>query len=208
MLRFLVIDHHPVSRSAILSHLKEEFCGMNCDMAKTGAEGIDFAAQNKYDCIITEPSLPDGQPAQLIEQIRALQPSTPLLIFTILPGKIFAKKLMQSGGTAYMNKSAPLDDFINLVHLMISYFNDPDKWEEAKAQIGLRILQDSTNPIDSLTEKEHKVMMLLVKGFSIEKIATLCNSRTSSIFSLRKKIFKKCEVDNVLDLKSLSRLFS
>jgi two-component system, OmpR family, response regulator len=79
-LRALVIDDQEHIRDLVADFLK--LLGFEVDTAGTGAEGLTAATENRYAVVLADYTLPETRGLDLVDGIRHLQPTVPLVVMT------------------------------------------------------------------------------------------------------------------------------
>ncbi len=94
------VDRMLVKRSLITAGVKTQWLeATNC------AEAIAIVQQQTFDCIFLDYLLPDGDGLGLVQQIRALEISTPLVVLTGQGDERIAVEVMKAGAADYISKA-------------------------------------------------------------------------------------------------------
>ncbi|MDV7396886.1 response regulator, partial [Arthrospira platensis SPKY1] len=80
MPRVLIVEDHPRMAQAVVAALQAQ--GIACDTVKTLGHAVAFLETVRYDALILDRGLPDGDGLSLLIQLRALRQSTPCMILT------------------------------------------------------------------------------------------------------------------------------
>ena len=102
MLSILLVDDEPSIRLAIGDALIR--AGHRVARAKDGVQASDLCAAQVFDLVITDVSMPDMDGMALLQKVRAMSPSTDVVImtaFSSVPGVVRAFKL---GADDYLTK--------------------------------------------------------------------------------------------------------
>jgi DNA-binding NtrC family response regulator len=89
--------------------------GVRADVAGTFAEGLSQARKNRYDLVILDYMLPDGNGLDLIPPIRALKPAPTVLMMTAYGTIENAVEAMRRGASDYVTKSTELPAIVERV---------------------------------------------------------------------------------------------
>src|SRR5258708_5452505 len=103
--------------------------GVHADVASSFAEGLDRARRRRYDLVILDYMLPDGNGLDLIPPIRALRPAPTVLMMTAYGTIENAVEAMRRGASDYVTKSTELPAIAERAR-------DPQKGGRVKAQVG------------------------------------------------------------------------
>jgi DNA-binding NarL/FixJ family response regulator len=111
------------------------------------------------------------------------------------------------GANGYLNKTASDSEILKAVNSVINGINYVSDKFIQKMTDDL-INKRSSNPFEKLSKREFEITILLIKGFSMNKISEIMNLHSSTVGTYKAKVFEKIGVDNVIDLKEIAELFS
>jgi DNA-binding NtrC family response regulator len=89
--------------------------GVRADVAGTFADGLALAKKNRYDLVVLDYMLPDGNGLDLIPPIRALRPAPTVLMMTAFGTIENAVEAMRRGAYDYVTKSTELPAIVERV---------------------------------------------------------------------------------------------
>jgi two-component system NtrC family response regulator len=101
--------------------------GVHADVAGTFAEGLERARRRRYDLVVLDYMLPDGNGLDLIPPMRALRPPPAVLMMTAYGTIENAVEAMRRGAYDYVTKSTELPAIVERVV-------DAERVARAKAQ--------------------------------------------------------------------------
>jgi two-component system OmpR family response regulator len=101
-MRILVIEDDAVAASYLLKGLGE--CGHVVDHAGDGETGLEMARASDYDVLIVDRMLPRLDGLRLIEQLRAADDLTPVLVLSALGEVDQRVEGLKAGGDDYLTK--------------------------------------------------------------------------------------------------------
>jgi DNA-binding response OmpR family regulator len=109
-MRVLAIEDNRRFLDLMCSHLKKH--GFTVDGAETLADGLDLVASGYHDVVLLDLSLPDGDGAEFIAQLRRGQSAMPIIVLSAR-GEI-ADRLdsLDSGADDYLVKPFDLDELV------------------------------------------------------------------------------------------------
>lgn len=117
MKRILVIDDDTYICILLENLLKKN--GYEADAAMSGKKGLQKIAKEKYDLVLLDFRLPDGNGLEVLESIKKISPSLPVIIITAYADVRSAVKLIQNGATDYVIKPLRPDELLSLVRLAL-----------------------------------------------------------------------------------------
>jgi DNA-binding NarL/FixJ family response regulator len=143
----------------------------------------------------------------LTEWILSRYPEQAILVFSMNPTGIFAKKLYQMGIKGYLNKQAETNEIKRALRIILvdkkQYMN-----EEFKAILAQDFLnKNPANPIDKLSKRELSIAQLLAQGRSFDEIAKQLNIEPSTIRTYKGRIFQKMDVSSLHEFLAKAKLY-
>ncbi|MGZ3405705.1 MAG: sigma-54-dependent transcriptional regulator [Polyangia bacterium] len=111
--RTLIVDDEETYAASLKRLLLRR--GVRADVASTFAEGLALAKKNRYDLVVLDFMLPDGNGLDLIPPIRALRPPPTVLMMTAFGTIENAVEAMRRGAYDYVTKSTELPAIVERV---------------------------------------------------------------------------------------------
>lgn len=193
----LLADDHMAVRLGLHLLCELHLGVQKIDDASTCSEIMNCLKKKPYSHLILDLTLFQESTLELIPTIRELYPKLQIVVYSMQPEQIY-KKTLASYGIDFISKALPEKESIQRLNEFFS--------KEKSAQSITRI--DSGNPAFDFAPRELEVYHYLIKGVSINKIASNLNVSPSTISTMKVRIFEKCQVDNIIDLKEVSNLNS
>lgn len=107
-LRLLFIDDDDTLAAAVVSQLEER--GHQVDRAGTASGGHRLIAAGIYDVIIVDRMLPDSDGLKIVQDLRACEDMTPVLVLTAMSGITDRVVGLRSGADDYLLKPCSFDE--------------------------------------------------------------------------------------------------
>lgn len=205
--RFLVIDDHPIIAEAINLFLQNNMQNMELDRAEGGKEGIALLKKNKYDLIILDVNLPDYNVLSLIPNVFKFDREAKILIFTMSPENIMARRLFSMNVSGFLSKSVPNEEILRAIKVILNggkYISN-----DFSNSVITDFLSGNkhANPFEELSDREYQIMMELLDGRTVREISEKLHLHGSSVSTYRQRIFDKVGVANNLELFKKAQLF-
>jgi two-component system invasion response regulator UvrY len=207
MLKILLIDDHSIITTGLWLILNKEYPGSKIEIANSGESAFNLIKSENYDLITLDLNMPDVDTTNILSQIKIRNEKSKVLIFSMQPEEVFAKRMYSLGANGYLNKTASDSEILKAVNSVlngINYVSDKFIQKMTDDLINKR----SSNPFEKLSKREFEITILLIKGFSMNKISEIMNLHSSTVGTYKAKVFEKIGVDNVIDLKEIAELFS
>src|SRR5882724_5222942 len=99
MIRVLVADGHPVVRSGLKAILTRQYHIATAGEAGTGPEVLQLVAKERWDVVVLDASLPDGNGLEIVKDIKRTRPTLPILILSAHPENELAMRALRAGAS-------------------------------------------------------------------------------------------------------------
>ncbi|HMR90010.1 MAG TPA: response regulator transcription factor [Saprospiraceae bacterium] len=202
----LIVDDHEIIFSGIkliVQNASEKYTLTNC---YNGDECFDLVQKNNYDLLIMDVNLPDTDTLQLFQLLLVRNPKIKILIFSMSPIEMYAKRFLKLGAYGYLSKESCSDEFLKAVRTILTgkkYISSDVAQILAEDVIHGR----DGNVFEKLTDREIEIMGYLLKGLGGKEISKITNLHTSTIGTHKLHIYEKLGVSNVIELKELAVLY-
>jgi DNA-binding NtrC family response regulator len=111
--RTLIVDDEETYAASLKRLLARR--GVRADVAGTFADGLAMVRKQRYDLVVLDYMLPDGNGLDLIPPIRALRPAPTVLMMTAFGTIENAVEAMRRGASDYVTKSTELPAIVERV---------------------------------------------------------------------------------------------
>ncbi len=206
MKKFLLIDDHFVVRSGVKGLLAELYKPCEIYEADDSDKAVQQLKQRSYDLIIMDVQIPQNDMLGLMEFVHIKYPDAKVLMFSMSPENIYAKRFLKAGAKGFLSKDATFDETLKAINLVLNnrkYISDT-----LAERLAEDTYSDATgNPFDKLSAREFEIAAMLLNGQSLSEMGRLLNLQASTIGTHKAKLFKKMNVSNVLQLKELASIY-
>jgi DNA-binding NarL/FixJ family response regulator len=206
-MNILIVDDHDVVRQSLAMIIQSEFPRAEYAKHESAESCIEALKKEKYDLVILDMNLPDMDGISLTEWIRDRYPEQMILVFSMNPASVFAKKLYQMGVMGYLNKQANMNEIRKALRTILSdkkqYLSDEFKTMLAQDMLN----EEPSNPIEKLSKRELSIAQLMAQGRTFEEIAKLLSIEASTIRTYKARIFSKLEVSTLHEFLAKSALY-
>jgi DNA-binding NarL/FixJ family response regulator len=148
------------------------------------------------DVLLTDLGLPDGSGVDLIREVRRRGLATECMVITVFGDEKHVVSAIEAGALGYLLKDGSAE-YIARSILDLVAGGSPISPQIARYFLK-RFRADAAGVDDDarprLTEREHEVLRLIVKGFSYAEAARLTGVAESTITSHVRNIYRKLEV--------------
>jgi two-component system response regulator DegU len=198
-IKILIADDHPLFRQGIKQILELEKDITVIAQASNGSEAIQLAMEHKPDVILMDINMPGTGGLQAIEEIKAENIESRIIVLTIHEDREYLIKTLQMGAEGYVLKDAEpsvLIDAIRSVYLGQSYIQ-PTMTKELVREFNRLTLQAREKRGENrLTAREREVLMLIAEGMINKEIASKLYISEKTVKNHVSNIFKKLNVSD------------
>ncbi len=205
----VLADDHLLVRDGIRALLEEESNLEVIGEVSNGFEALEMVKSHTPDVLIIDIRMPQMGGIEAVEQLNAtMATKTKCIILSMHDSEEYILKSVQAGAAGYLLKDTDKNEFIKAIHTVHEggkYFsgdisnvlvnnllhpNSPEKSQSKKSK---------ETPFD-LTNKELKVLQLVLQGFTNKEISEKLQNSKRTIETHRFNLMKKMEVKNLIDL--------
>jgi DNA-binding NarL/FixJ family response regulator len=204
--RILVADDHTIVRSGIKFVIKDVFPFAVIDEARNADEVVLSIRENDHNLIILDINMPETDPVALLSHLFACKQGSRVLIFSVNPDELYAKKFLALGALGYLNKQSSPEEVKKAIYDVLhgtlytsqkikeSFLHD---WNSKKTD----------SPFEKLSNKELLIAKYYLMGYSHTEIKQMLKLHSSTIGTLKTRLFGKLKIKNLVDLTELARLY-
>lgn len=204
MLNILLVDNHPIVREGLKSLLSNSSEYNIVGALGSGVEIFDFIRKNEVHLIFSEIDLPELNGITALRAIKKEHKSIKIIMFSHQPEEIYAISTLKAGASGYVSKNASPRDIITAINTVIKgevYLSEKmDKHYKYTDTAKSR-----TRLFKRLSTREVEVLKLLSVGKKNKHIAEELNINEKTVSTYKARLFKKLNVDNVIDLVHQAR---
>jgi DNA-binding NarL/FixJ family response regulator len=201
----LIIDDHPLFREGIKAIIARNNKYEVVGETGTGQQGLELAKKLKPDLALVDISLPDQNGIELARDILRLSANTRVMMVSIHSKLDYIVRAFKAGAAGYLVKeSAPEKLLEGMDRISIGdYFMDTAVSHKVVEKLiglpaGEKVAQGSS--YDTLTRREQEVMVYLVEGLSVNKVADKLFISPKTVENHRSNIMRKLKLHNTLEL--------
>ena len=195
-----------VVRSGIKILLSEIYKPSIIDEAYDGDSALAKIKENAYDLVMLDIQMPNTDTFGLMEYFRVNNPELKVLIFSMSPENIYAKRFLKAGAKGFINKDAPLEEIKKAINQVLQ--NQKYISESMLENLAESSSTENSNLFNTLSAREFEITSLLLSGQTISHIAHTLHLQVSTVGTHKARIFEKLKVGNILELKELANTYN
>jgi DNA-binding NarL/FixJ family response regulator len=179
-MQVLVVDDHPLLRSALKEAIKGLGEPVEVIEAHDGAGALRLAAEHpQLDLVLLDYALPDCDGASLLAQLKQTHPALPVIVISGFDGRDIVTAAMNAGASGFISKGSAPKLIVTAIRLVL----DGGKYVPESVLPGAGAVPARTVPRGAanaealarlrglLTPQELRVLGLLLRGYSNKEIA-------------------------------------
>jgi DNA-binding NarL/FixJ family response regulator len=193
--RVLVIDDHPIVTQGLRCWLKDA-------QVKAVLEAGDLTSGyrlfRRYHPDVVIIGLPIRGSLDVIRRMRAHDPRSCILVFSMHRNPTIAIRALKAGATGYMFKDASPDELKKALHQVRSgnrYLS-----EDLAMQLALSVTGVESNPLAALSPRESQMLSLLAKGQAYSSIAKKLKVSYKTVVNTCSLLRRKLNATNLAEL--------
>ena len=190
MIRILVADDHAVVRQGV-KQILAEVKDMNVqDEAQNGPETLKKVAEQEFDVVLLDISMPGRSGLEVLEDIKAQRPKQAVLILSMHPEEQYAVRALRAGASGYLTKASAPHELIGAIRKVAGGGKYVTSSLAEKLADELEVDTEKL-PHERLSNREHQVMLMLAGGKSVSDIADELNLSVKTISTYRTRVMSK-----------------
>lgn len=196
-IRILLVDDHAILRAGIRALLETQPDLEVTGEAAEGREAIRHARELQPDVILMDIGMPGLDGLAATREILATNPNIRILFLTQHENKEYLLPALKLGAAGYVLKRAEGDELLTAIRTVHAgnTFLDP-----AVAGILVNEISHSskakTDPLDSLSEREREVLIMLARGETYQQIAEALFISPKTVDYHRANLMRKLGLNN------------
>jgi DNA-binding NarL/FixJ family response regulator len=194
MVRVLIADDHEVVRSGLRRILEAQPNWEVVAEAGDGKEAIDKAIETRPDVAVLDYSLPLANGIEVTRQIRARNPKTEILIFTMHDNETLVQELLKAGARGYLLKSDAKRHLIGAIESLVAH--KPFFTAKVSETLLESFLERPSKQRSTLTNRERGVVQLIAEGYTNKQIAYLLNISLKTVETHRAAVMRKLNLSS------------
>ncbi|NDF97466.1 MAG: DNA-binding response regulator [Chitinophagia bacterium] len=202
-MRFLLVDDHSITLQGLEMVLKHEYVDAQFSSCINAKEAINYFSKEDYDLVILDVNMPETNIHTLIDYMLAKKPTQLIMMFSMNPDTVYAKRFLRVGVKGFVNKENPPSELLAAVRTILSggmYLSH----RLVQKMSDDFLLSRTENPFDKLSQREMEVCSFLVKGYSLADIADIMQLHKSTIGTHRSRIMEKIGVKKIFELREMA----
>ena len=198
-MRILLSDDHAVMRSGLKLILAEAFKGVTFGEAEDCRQALDAALKHHWDLVILDISMPGRGGLDVLKELHAQRPKTPVLVLSMHSERQFAVRALRTGAAGYLTKSSAGAELLKAAEHILAggRYVSAVLAEQLASDLGRAgggLLHER------LSAREFEILRLIASGQTVKEIAAELALSGNTISTYRTRILEKMKMHTSAEL--------
>lgn len=195
MITVLIVDDHDIVREGLKQIVLETGDIIVGGEARSGAEAMERVRDGRWDVIILDLNLPDRPGLDVLTQMHALAPQTPVLILSMHQQVSYAARALKAGALGYVSKDSAREHLVPAIRRLAR----GERYLTPAFAEGLAFefmgVAGSTQH-ERLSDREFQILSLIAAGKPPREIGAELNVSVKTVGTHRARILAKMGLKN------------
>ncbi|MFM2293303.1 MAG: hypothetical protein RIS29_3116 [Bacteroidota bacterium] len=198
MIKVFILEDHEIFREGVKKILSDELGISVVGEEKNGTEFLKRLSDIDCDVLLLDLNIPGRNGVELIEEVKRKKPQTNILVLSINAEEVSALPCLNAGASGYLCKDAALKDMVGAINKIMvkGRFLSSNLAE----QLAFDLLKSDSYNQKKLSSLESNIAQMMASGKSAKVVAEELGLSISTIFTHRRKIFEKLNIQNNVEL--------
>ena len=199
--KVFIVDDHTIFRAGLRAGLGPTVQVVG--EAGTVEEAVPLIRASDPDVVLLDVHLPDGGGDAVIAPVHAERPGVRFLALSVSDAPEDVLATIRSGARGYVTKSITPEDLVDAIHRvadgdavfspwLAGFVLDAFSGRSADAEATTQIDPE----FDSLTAREHEVLLLIARGYTYKEIAARLHLSVKTIETHVSNVLRKLQLTN------------
>jgi len=201
-IKVMLVDDHDLVRFGIKSLLQNQVGIEVIDDASSGEECLDKCRLSSPDVVLMDVNMPGIGGFEATHRLQQMCPETKIIIITVHSDGPLPKRLLEAGAVGYLTKGCDVQEMVDAIHKV--YKGQKYIAPSIAQQLALSMLPGNDSPIDTLSQRELQVLLMISQGQRTSTISEKLNLSPKTVSTYRKRLHEKLGVTNDVEMMRLA----
>ncbi|MDH5389510.1 MAG: response regulator [Gammaproteobacteria bacterium] len=203
-IKIMVVDDHDLVRHGLKSLLSSQEGIEVVAEASSGEQAIDYCRSNAdtLDVIMMDINMPGIGGLEATQRIHASWKNIGIIIVSVHGDGPLPKKLLNGGARGYLSKGNKLEEMVSAIHDV--HAGGCYIAKDIAQNLALSELSGDISPLDSLSQREIQVLMMIAQGKKNHTISDTLSLSPKTISTYRKRLHEKLDVSSDIEMLLLA----
>lgn len=172
-IKILLVDDHTMVRAGLKALLERNENYNVVAEASNGKEALMVLAENEFDIVLTDISMPVMDGIELTKEILNIRPEVKIIALTMMDESRYIKQMLLAGASGYLLKNSSFDEINTAISEVLkgeNYYTPKITVTVMDFLIGKKKKDKRTDRFP-LSDREKDVLHLIIKEFNNHEIA-------------------------------------
>ncbi|MBT3296668.1 MAG: response regulator transcription factor [Verrucomicrobia bacterium] len=192
-MRIFLADDHGLVRGGLKLMLAEALKDATFGEAEDCRQTLEATLGHHWDLVILDLSMPGRGGLDVLKELRAQQPKTPVLVLSMHAEKQFAVRALRAGAAGYLTKASAGTELIKAVkHILAGgRYVSAALAEQLAAELGRT---DGGVLHERLSAREFEILRMIATGKTVKEIAYEMKLSHNTISTYRTRVLEKMQM--------------
>lgn len=194
LIRVLIIDDHAVVREGLKHVISRQIDMIVAGEAATCAESLRLLDEQRFDVVVCDVKLPDGQGWDVLKYVKSKPEPVPVLMLSAFSDEQYAVQALKTGADGYINKGVPAETLVAAIRRLAG----GGKFVSSELAVHMARAPGQGSPPahEALSEREFAVLRMIASGNSLVTIAQRLEISPKTVTTYRARVLDKLGLDN------------
>lgn len=194
-IKVLLGDDHTMFREGLAKLLTSYDDIEIMGTSDNGPQVVEMARREKPDVVVMQIETPIEQTIRSIREILEISPQPKIAIVTMFANPYYVRKVLDQGASAYLMKSAGVEDLIDAVRNVTSHrAPEKNKLVVGISREALEMAEGRSG--HTLTKREMEILLMAARGLSNHRIAKSLEIEETTVKRHLANIYQKTGVSS------------
>jgi DNA-binding NarL/FixJ family response regulator len=199
----IVVDDHPLFRHGLVSVLGNVPHFSVIGEAPSIGDAHTLIEQNQPDILLVDISLGEENGLKLVKSIKALYPEISQIVVSMYDEVIYASSALKAGAKGYIMKQEAAETLLGAIDTVLQgkiYLSEAMRERMLDSMLSQKD-DPQSDPVETLSVREHEVFRLIGRGYGVREIADTLNLSHKTINVYRDNIRRKLSIADAGELR-------
>ncbi|MDM0044339.1 response regulator transcription factor [Variovorax dokdonensis] len=199
----LIVDDHPAIRLAVRSVMEGSGQYKVVGEADSGPVALSLIRELQPALVLLDLDLPKMNGLELIERVKATQPSVKVLVLSAQQEAIFSTRALQAGANGFLSKSEGMTSIVQAAQAVMSGYSVFPSSAISSSTSGTGT--SGAELLKTLSDRELTVLQQLARGMSNKEIGEALLISNKTVSSYKARLFEKLNISTLVELVDFAR---
>lgn len=199
---FLLADDHSIVRQGMEIVISDIVPDAKVYQTSSLQQVVELIESKGIEMAIIDAHFPDGNSLHILPQMKAANPDLKILIFTGLEEDLHVLKFIKAGANGYLSK---LSEEEEIKEALTTFIEKGEYFSDLSRNLLVQFVYNPNliSPLSSLTKREMEIAEMYAEGYGNLEIANNLNIKQNTVSTIKKNIFEKLKIENLVELIEL-----